>query len=53
MRRLLLVLLLGLMLAAPVMGLQTTAVSEKNGKEVDSPIKDLKDNNSSVRSEAA
>jgi hypothetical protein len=42
MRRLLLLLLLGMMLATTVLG-QQTAVGEKNGKDVDSLIKDLKD----------
>ena len=52
MKRLLLVLLLGVVMAAPVLVLQT-AVGEKNGKDVDSLIKDLKDENSTIRADAA
>ena len=52
MRGLLLVLLLGMVLAAPVLGQQTIA-GEKNGKNVDSLIRDLKDDNSTIRENAA
>lgn len=51
-RRLLLVLLLGMVLAAPVLGQQNVA-DEKNGKDVDSLIKELKYGNDTTRSEAA
>ena len=52
MRRLLLVLLLGIVLAAPVLG-QQTAAGKVNAKDVDSLIKDLKDDNSTIRANAA
>ena len=53
MKRLLLVVLIGVLLATLVLGLQITAVSEKNGKDVDSLIKNLQDNDSSIRQNAA
>lgn len=52
MGRLLFVLLLGMLVAAPVLGQQTAAV-EKSGKDVDSLLRDLKDNNSTIRANAA
>ncbi|HWQ18368.1 MAG TPA: HEAT repeat domain-containing protein [Methanotrichaceae archaeon] len=52
MRILLLVLMLGMVLAASVLGLQTI-FDEKSGKDVDSLIKDLKDDDSTIRANAA
>jgi HEAT repeat protein len=53
MRRLLPALLLFVILAASAFGLGTAAVSEKNGNDIDSPINDLLDTDSHVRSDAA
>jgi HEAT repeat protein len=52
MRRLLLVLLLGMVLAGPALA-QTPANNDNHGKDVDSLIKDLKNVNSTVRANAA